>query len=160
LGLAGGINTYAYAFDQPIGYVDPEGGMAQAAAGCAAGAWGGLVGCGAGAVIAVVGTIGVAAVVSDSVESARQRQVEYEAYKTVCNQKPPPGLDPCALARWKFNRNQNCMNMRQQWDDKWHPGRHAKDIAELKRGLEKLEEWINRNCGVACVPSMNSGTAT
>jgi len=158
-GLAGGINTYADALDQPIGFSDPEGGMAQAAGGCALGSWAGPIGCVVGAAIAVVGTIAVAAVVANSAANARERQAEYEAYKAVCDQKNPTGLDPCAFARWKFNRNLQCMNMRQQWDDKWMPGRQAKDIADLKRGLKTLEEWIKRNCGNACLASGNSGSS-
>ena len=34
-----------------------------------------------------------------------------------------------------------------RWDDQWQPGRHAKDIALLDRGIEKLEAWIKNNCG-------------
>ncbi len=38
----------------------------------------------------------------------RARQAEYEAYKRRCNEAPPPGLDPRALARWKLRRNRDC----------------------------------------------------
>ncbi len=40
----------------------------------------------------------------------------------------------------------NSLDLRQAWDDKWEPGRHAPDIANLKRAIEKLDEWISLNC--------------
>jgi hypothetical protein len=74
------------------------------------------------------------------------RQVEYKSYKARCGQSPPPGLNPCDLARWKLQRNKDCRNLRQAWDDKWQPGRHLNDIENLDRGIRNLEEWIQRNC--------------
>jgi hypothetical protein len=74
------------------------------------------------------------------------RQVEYKSYKARCNQSPPPGLNPCDLARWKLQRNKDCRNLRQAWDDKWLPGRHQKDIQNLDQGIKNLEDWIRRNC--------------
>ena len=37
--------------------------------------------------------------------------------------------------------------MRQAWDDRWMPGRHANDIANLDRSIANLEAWIKNNCG-------------
>jgi len=36
--------------------------------------------------------------------------------------------------------------MRQAWDDKWQPGRHAGDVENLNQGIKNLEEWIKCNC--------------
>jgi len=78
--------------------------------------------------------------------SPSDRANEYNAYKNRCNQPPPPGLSPCDLARWKLQRNRDCRNMRQSWDDNWMPGRHATDIANLDRSVQNLEAWIKQNC--------------
>ena len=74
------------------------------------------------------------------------RQIEYKSYKARCGQSPPPGLNPCDLARWKLQRNKDCRNLRQAWDDKWQPGRHRNDIENLDRSIKNLEEWIKGNC--------------
>lgn len=49
IGLRGGINTYGYAYQNPVFYADANG--LNPGAGCLAGSWGGPVGCGAGALI-------------------------------------------------------------------------------------------------------------
>jgi RHS repeat-associated protein len=74
------------------------------------------------------------------------RQAEYEAYKRRCNEPLPPGLDSCAAARWKLARNQDCRNMRQAWDDKWQPGRHAGDLTNLDTSIARLKTFIANNC--------------
>ena len=87
---------------------------------------------------------------SSPADPAVQRQNEYETYKKRCNQPAPPGLDPCALVRWQLQRNIDCRNMRQAWDDKWMPGRHANDILQLDRNIERLKDWIAKNCKNGC----------
>ena len=73
------------------------------------------------------------------------RHRDYENYKNRCYEPEPPGLDPCASARWRLQRNTDCRNMRQAWDDKWMPGRHQTNIDELDSGIAKLKKWIERN---------------
>lgn len=90
-------------------------------------------GLGAGAVAAAVSTLG-------STQQSQARQDEYDAYKSRCNEQPPPNLDLCELAEWKLKRNKECWNMRQAWANKWIPGRHANDIVNLDRGIQKLEQ--------------------
>jgi RHS repeat-associated protein len=77
---------------------------------------------------------------------AKKRQQEFDAYKRRCSEQVPSGLNPCDSARWKLNRNTDCRNMRQAWDDKWSPGRHANDLKELDISIQKLKEWITKNC--------------
>ncbi len=87
---------------------------------------------------------------SDSGSDAAQRQADYEAYKYgPCdprNQIPPPGLSPCEAARWKLNVVKRCRDMRQDWDDRWQPGRHAEEIDNIGRWIVKLERIVERVC--------------
>jgi RHS repeat-associated protein len=62
IGLNGGINTYLYVNASPMRYSDPFG--LNPVAGCAAGSWGGPLGCGIGA---VVGTMVSAAIINAAV---------------------------------------------------------------------------------------------
>jgi hypothetical protein len=75
-----------------------------------------------------------------------KRQADYDAYKARCNEPPPPGLSPCNLAKWKLSRNTDCRNMRQRWDDKWSPGGHANDIANLDRRIQTLKDRAAKYC--------------
>ncbi|MGU9646538.1 hypothetical protein ACV3J8_04440 [Salmonella enterica] len=88
----------------------------------------------------------IMAVRSGSASGTNARQSEYEAYKSRCNQSPPPGLDFCSLAKWKLSRNKDCRDMRQSWDDKWQPGRHANNISQLDVGINKLAKTIADKC--------------
>ena len=54
IGLRGGLNTYAYTFNNPLKYSDPDG--LNPGVGCLAGAWAGPVGCGVGAgLVTIIG---------------------------------------------------------------------------------------------------------
>ena len=63
IGLRGGINTYGYAYQNPLRYVDPDGLTPGTGAGCLAGAWAGPLGCGAGAAVGTLLNLGVGALV-------------------------------------------------------------------------------------------------
>ncbi|RMF18953.1 MAG: RHS repeat-associated core domain-containing protein [Gammaproteobacteria bacterium] len=54
IGLAGGLNVYGYAYQNPVSYYDVSGLNPGAAAGCAVGGVGGPVGCGIGAAVGFV----------------------------------------------------------------------------------------------------------
>src|SRR5690606_29750780 len=72
IGFGGGINTYAYAGNRPLAYTDALG--LNPVAGCAAGIWGGPVGCGVGAILGgLLGGAALAAILSvpgDTVQTA------------------------------------------------------------------------------------------
>jgi hypothetical protein len=44
---------------------------------------------------------------------------------------------------WKFQMLSKCARMRQEWDDKYQPGRHADNIAENLKGAEKYRRRMN-----------------
>lgn len=57
-----------------------------------------------------------------------EAQVEYDYYKSVCKGPLPPSGDECQDYRNLSHQSQMCANLRQQWDDKWSPGRHLIEI--------------------------------
>jgi RHS repeat-associated protein len=146
IGLTGGASTYSYVGSRPLDQADPSG-LNPALATCVDPA---QPICWAGVLAAVVPTLMIWAEAYNVADEVA-RQSEYSAYKSRCNQPPPPGLDPCAEAKWKLKRNTDCMNMRQAWDNKWLPGRHAGDIQNLQASIQKLTSWIAANCG-KCTP--------
>ena len=75
-----------------------------------------------------------------------EKQLEYENYKNICNQQPPPNLDKCEEARWQLRKAKQCRDLRQAWDDRWFPGRHAQEIKNWNRRVKNLEKWIEKNC--------------
>ena len=149
IGLNGGINTYGYAYQNPVMYTDPNG--LNPGAGCLAGAWGGPIGCGVGATIGtvIVGGVALAAILStpgdtphsrSEADLSFERQTEYLRYTGVCNTPPPPTGNRCKDMREEIKWMKTCRDMRQQWDDRWFPGKHATDIRNLNRGIRKLEK--------------------
>ncbi|HET9386080.1 MAG TPA: DUF4150 domain-containing protein [Gemmatimonadales bacterium] len=94
----------------------------------------------------MVGTVGPTVLTA-----AEQRQKDYEDYKygpcDPANQVPPSGLSACDAAKWKLAVVKKCQQMRQDWDDKWQPGRHAQEIANIGRWITKLEKKVKALCG-------------
>jgi RHS repeat-associated protein len=74
------------------------------------------------------------------------RQADYEDYKKRCDEPAPPGLGACAKRIWLLQRKTDCRDLRWRWDEKYDRGRHANDIANLNRGIENDQEWIDKNC--------------
>jgi RHS repeat-associated protein len=77
------------------------------------------------------------------------RENEYQEYKRICKQAegPPPNcLTPCEQAKWKYEMLTKCADMRQEWDDKHQPGRHADKIEENRKGAEKWRRRTEQRC--------------
>ena len=68
------------------------------------------------------------------------KQSEYEAYKNVCNSPPPPTGDHCKDLSNRIKWMKQCRDLRQQWDDKYSPGRHDEPIRQLTQKIKKLEK--------------------
>ncbi|EJP0789185.1 RHS repeat protein, partial [Escherichia coli] len=73
---------------------------------------------------------------SRTAEEEVQAQIEYLAYKKRCEQKPDSNLSRCAAAIFQKSRKEDCLRMRQEWDDKWWPGKHADEIKNVKASLK------------------------
>lgn len=153
IGLAGGINLYGYVGSNPVNAIDPMGLIAPAVPLMAPVIVPALQGI--GPVATALGGLALAAISvtgGDSVkDQASERQGEYEAYKRRCGEKPPGGLDECEELRWLIQRAKDCQRMRQAWDDKWQPGRHAQEIAKLDREIRNLQKRLENRCG-KCPP--------
>lgn len=64
-----------------------------------------------------------------------QATAEYNYYKAQCKGPLPPSGDECQDLRNKASQAQLCAELRQQWDDRWMPGRHHLEIMkEMRRG--------------------------
>jgi RHS repeat-associated protein len=75
-----------------------------------------------------------------------QRDLDWQEYKNRCDTPEPPGLGACTERIMKLQRKIDCRDMRWTWDQKYDPGRHANDINNLSKGIQKDQDWIEKNC--------------
>ncbi|MFX1678406.1 RHS repeat-associated core domain-containing protein [Mitsuaria sp. CC2] len=174
-GLMGGLNSFAYVEGNPIALFDPNGLSALGDAGAFVGGWGGRAGdvvvgeaifpAGGGIPGAIIGgRVGAwggraagewlnnlifSSPISGKDEFAKQ--TEYLRYKSGCDTPPPPTGDPCQDRRNEIARKRQCKDMRKEWDDRYWPGKHAKDIKKLSDEIADLERklrnsWSCREC--------------
>lgn len=136
IGLEGGRNLYSYATQNPLHYIDPMGQAAVSA---------GVV---TGEVIDILSGIRVLNSIVGMLTPTQeaQKDAEYLQYKKRCNEQTPPGLDKCQAARFRLERNKECKALREAWDKKWMPERHANDVIELDRAIRNAEEDVNKYC--------------
>ncbi|ENH0110126.1 RHS repeat protein [Escherichia coli] len=83
---------------------------------------------------------------SRTAEEEVQAQIEYLAYKKRCEQKPDSNLSRCAAAIFQKSRKEDCLRMRQEWDDKWWPSKHADEIKNVKASLKNTLIDVKKRC--------------
>jgi hypothetical protein len=62
-------------------------------------------------------------------------------------------MSPCDEAKWKLDRNKDCYNMRKSFMEKWfndNEAGHVGELENLKKFIETLAEFINRECCDDC----------
>ena len=88
-----------------------------------------------------------------------QADIDHEDYKKACGKRLPgeSSGDRCTKLRAMLERYRRCAELREAWDNKWNPGRHAADIWDAKRACNKALEQIKRQCPPKNCPPQNGG---
>lgn len=155
------MNTYGYTFQNPTKFIDRDGRFAFLAVapaffgGGSAAAGGATFGSFAGAAT-FFGSAGLAGYYFNKYfsDSDLQQEIEREAnrreYKNICKEPPPPGLDPCELAKWKLRKALICRAARKENTNRWWGGvddQHSDQLAQdLDRAVQNAEAAVKRNC--------------
>ena len=156
IGLAGGINTYAYVANNPLRYTDPLGLTPNPLeTACVAGP---NPVCDAGIAVDIATTLLGGAMIADSINDQSlsdkvAKAKERKEYSSICKTPIPPTGDKCVDAKANLNRLEQCLNLREDFGRKWYgdndPGHEIKN-QEIRAAINSLQQWIKANCGNKC----------
>lgn len=89
---------------------------------------------------------------SESLDSSNkaEKSSDRKKYKSRCTESPPPNLKGLEKLKWILQRNKDCKQMRENFGKKWFDeldDAHSREIENLKRAIQKLEEEIAKHGG-------------
>lgn len=84
-------------------------------------------------------------------EAESQKDQEYKKAKNFCdNNQPDPFRkryeNRCAFLSDTINHAQKCVDLYNDWDHKWLPGRHDDKIASWDNRINNFKEEYNKSC--------------
>ncbi|EAY9565644.1 RHS repeat protein, partial [Salmonella enterica] len=84
-------------------------------------------------------------------EAESQKDQEYQKAKKFCDNKQPEPFrkryeNQCAFLSDKINHAQKCVDLYNDWDNKWFPGRHDEKITSWENRINNLKEEYEKAC--------------
>jgi len=81
------------------------------------------------------------------------RQSAYQKAKDFCDRPPRRSGNKCSDLSRLIDHAKRCIDLTQQFDDNWNPGRHADKISQWKTRLQNLKDQHRTQCTVKCPTS-------
>ena len=81
----------------------------------------------------------------DEEKKAAQRQAEYEIAKNFCDNMGPEDKhssdtdSKCSYLSRAIDHAEKCVDLYEEWDEKWLPGRHADKIFSWQNRIDNLK---------------------
>jgi len=75
-----------------------------------------------------------------------QREREYRRAKGFCESEPPLGDDECSNLSKLIDHAKKCIELYDNWDARWQPGRHEPKLGTWRKRLQNLKGEHRRRC--------------
>lgn len=75
-----------------------------------------------------------------------QRGREHKRAKDFCDSTPPLGENECSNISKQIDHAKKCIELYENWDERWQPGRHNPKLDTWKQRLQNLKDAHRRRC--------------